>query len=50
MALWEVLGRPRKPLDREAIAGAQAAFARGECEDVSDIITRLKKGGPLVQE
>lgn len=50
MARWELLDRPRKPLDRERIARAQAAFERGECELVSDIIARLEKGGPLLQE
>ena len=50
MALWEVLDRPHKPLDREQIARAQAEFERGECEDVSDILARLEKGGPLVRE
>ncbi len=50
MARWELLDRPRKPVDREKIARARAAFERGECEPVSDIIARLEKGGPLVQE
>ena len=50
MARWELLDRPRKPLDREKIARTKAAFERGECEDVSDIIARLEKGGPLMRE
>ncbi len=31
MARWDMLDRPRKPLDRERLARSQAAFARGEC-------------------
>jgi len=50
MACWDLLSRPRKPLDREAIARAHAAYERGECEDVADILARLKQGGPLVKE
>jgi len=50
MARWEMLDRPRKPLNRERIAGSQAAYARGEGEPVSDVIARLKQGGPLVKE
>jgi hypothetical protein len=49
-ARWELLDRPHKPLDRERIARAQAAFERGECESVSEILARLEKGGPLVRE
>lgn len=50
MARWELLDRPRKPLDRERTARAQAAFARGECEATTDILARLHQGGPLAQE
>ncbi len=49
-ARWEMLGRPRKPLNRERIAESQAAYERGEGEPVSDVIARLEQGGPLVKE
>ena len=49
-ARWEMLGRPRKPLNRERIAESQAAYARGEGEPVSEVIARLEQGGPLVKE
>jgi hypothetical protein len=50
MARWEMLDRPRKPLDRDQIARARTAFERGECEPASDILARLEKGGSLVRE
>jgi hypothetical protein len=50
MARWELLETPRKPLQRDRIAAAQAAFAEGTCEDIGDIVARLRGGGPLVQE
>jgi hypothetical protein len=50
MARWEMLDRPRKPLNRERIAEAQAAYQRGEGEFVSDVVARLERGGPLVEE
>jgi hypothetical protein len=50
VARWELLDRPRKPLDHQRIAQAQAEFERGECESVCDILARLEKGGPLVRE
>ena len=45
-----MLDRPHKPLNRERIAKSQAAYERGEGEPVSDVITRLEQGGPLVKE
>ncbi|HEX5272360.1 MAG TPA: hypothetical protein VFW33_17810 [Gemmataceae bacterium] len=50
VARWEMLDRPRKPLNRERIAKAQAAYARGEGEPVSDVVARLEQGGSLVKE
>jgi hypothetical protein len=50
MARWELLDRPRKAADPAQFAAAQAAFSRGECEPVSEIVARLESGGPLVQE
>jgi hypothetical protein len=49
-ARWEMLIRPRKPLNRERIAESQAAYERGQGEPVSDVIARLEQGGPLVKE
>jgi len=50
MARWEMLDRPRKPLNRERIARSQTAYERGEGEPVSDVVARLEQGGPLVKE
>lgn len=50
LARWEMLDRPRKSLNRERVAGSQAAYERGEGEPVSEVIARLKQGGPLVKE
>jgi hypothetical protein len=50
LARWEMLDRPRKPLNRERVAGSQAAYGRGEGEPVSEVIARLKQGGPLVKD
>jgi hypothetical protein len=47
---WEMLDRPRKPLQRERIAESQAAYERGEGEAVSEVIARLEQGGSLVKE
>jgi hypothetical protein len=49
-ARWEMLGRPRKPLQRERIAEAQAAYQRGEGEPVAEVIAGLEQGGSLVKE
>jgi hypothetical protein len=50
MARLELLDQPPKPLDREMIARAQEAFRSGACEDVGDILARVRSGGPLVKE
>ena len=50
MARWEMLGRSRRPLNRERIAESQAAYDRGEGEAVADVVARLEQGGPLVKE
>jgi hypothetical protein len=49
-ARWEMLDRPRKPLNRERITAAQAAYDRGEGEAVADVVERLEQGGALVKE
>jgi len=49
-ARWEMLGRPRRPIDRERIAESKAAYGRGEGEQVAEIVGRLEQGGPLVKE
>ncbi len=50
LARWEMLDCPRQPLNRERIARSQAAYERGECEDVADVIARLEQGGPFMKE
>ncbi len=49
-ARWEMVLRPRKPLNHERIAESQAAYQQGEGESVADVIARLEQGGPLVKE
>ncbi len=46
-ARWEMLGRPRQPLNRERIAEAQATQRRGEGEPIADLIARVERGEPL---
>jgi hypothetical protein len=48
LARWELLDRTPKPLDGEQLARSQAAYERGECEDVADVLTRVERGGSLV--
>ncbi len=43
MGRWEALDAPRKPLDRERINESQAAFQRGECEAVEDIVSQVRR-------
>jgi hypothetical protein len=50
LARWEMLDRPRKPLNRERIARSQEAYERGEGEPISDLIARLEQDGPLAKE
>lgn len=50
MACWGLLDAPRKPYDPVAAAEARAAIARGEYEDVADILARVQNGGPIVKE
>lgn len=49
-ARWDMLSRPRAPLDRERLAQSRAAYERGEGEFVADVVDRLRQGGPLVKE
>jgi hypothetical protein len=49
-ARWEMLSRPRKPLQRERIAESQSAYASGQGEPVAEVIARLEQGGPLVKD
>ncbi len=49
-ARWEMLDRPRKPLNRERIAESQSAYECGAGESIADVIARLEQGGPLVKE
>jgi hypothetical protein len=50
LARWEMLDRPAPPLDHERIAAAKAAYARGDHEDVGEILSRIQAGGPWVKE
>ncbi len=47
---WSLLQRRPRPIDPEAAARAREEFQRGECEDVTDILARLNRGGPLLKE
>jgi hypothetical protein len=49
-ARWEMLDRPRKPLQHDRIAESKAAYERGAGEPVSEVIARLEQGGPLVKK
>jgi hypothetical protein len=50
LARWEMRGRSAPPLDRERIARAQSAYARGEHEGVDEVLSRVEAGGPWVKE
>lgn len=50
LARWEMLDRPRTPLNRERLARSQEAYKRGECEDVANVIARLEQGGSFGKE
>jgi hypothetical protein len=50
LARWEMLSRPAPPLDPARIAGVQAAYSRGEHEEIKDVLTRVQSGGPWVKE
>lgn len=50
LARWEMLDRPRPPLNRARADRSRAAFERGECEAVADIIARFEHGVPLTKE
>jgi hypothetical protein len=50
LARWEMLDEPAPPLDRERVARAQAAYARGEHEALGDVLSRVQGGGPWVKE
>jgi hypothetical protein len=46
---WPWTDRPWPPLDRAAVEGSRAATERGEGEDITDMLARVKAGGPLVK-
>jgi hypothetical protein len=50
MARWEMLGLPAPTLDPKRIARAQAAYARGDHEELADVLSRVQAGGSWVQE
>jgi hypothetical protein len=43
----EWASRPPAPVDRRMLAESQAAYERGESEDLADIVARLQAGGEL---
>ena len=50
LARWEMLDRPAPTLDPERIARAQAAYARGEHEDMDDVLSRVQACGPWLKQ
>jgi hypothetical protein len=50
LARWDMLDHPAPALDPERIARAQAAYARGEHEDIDDVLARVQECGPWVKE
>jgi chromosome segregation ATPase len=50
VARWEMLGKPVPPLDRDRVARAQSAYARGEHEALDEVLSRVEAGGLWVKE
>lgn len=50
MARWEMLERPAPTLDPDRLARARAAYARGDHEDVNDVLSRVEAGGFWAKE
>lgn len=50
LARWEMLDRPAPTLDPERIARAQAAYTRGDHEDLDNVLSRVQAGGPWLTE
>jgi len=50
LARWEMLDRPAPTLDPERVARAQAAYARGEHEDMDGVLSRVQAGGAWLKE
>jgi hypothetical protein len=50
MARWQLLDRPRKPVDRDRLARSRAAFERGECEDVGKLMAQFDSGNAPIEE
>jgi hypothetical protein len=44
------LERPQPPLNEEMIMRSRESLARGEGEEISEMIARFENGGPLVKE
>jgi hypothetical protein len=49
LARWGMLDRPAPTLDSERVARAQVAYARGDHEDMDDVLSRVQAGGPWVK-
>lgn len=50
LARWEMLSLPAPTLDPERIARAQTAYARGDHEELADVLSRVQAGGSWVRE
>ena len=46
----EWLERPRPPINEKMVRQSQESLARGESENIRDIIARVEKGGSLITE
>ncbi len=44
LARWQMLDQPAPTLDRDRVARAQAAYARGEHEDLREVLSRVQAG------
>ncbi len=47
---WEMLACSAPSLDPERVARAQAAYARGDHEELDAVLARVQEGGPWVKE
>jgi hypothetical protein len=48
--LWVWLQAPAPVPNRERVEASRAAFIRGECEDVAEVLRRVQTGGFLATE
>jgi hypothetical protein len=50
LAQWPWVDAPPLPIDPAMVEQSRASRARGEAEDVGDVLARVQAGGPLVKE